>query len=390
MNERMNAPTIVDRFDPRHNSVNALRLLLAGAVLVSHGIKFGGGEDPLGAVTGGRVDLGTVAVDGFFVLSGFLIVRSYLSSPSTWRYLWRRCLRILPGFWICLLVSAVVILPLAQLLEYGTLSGFPLTGDLSVVTYVTHNWFLFMQQFDVRGLMAGEAVDGSLYTLFYEFACYLGVAALGLLGLYLRRRWTVVAIVTLVWLVTLANLVTDGGVTRGSTTMELFLRLGGMFLAGMVFQLWSARIPFTRLGAVLALMLLAASVFGASRFGVDPGSWLIYQLLAPPAIAYLLLYAGSSTKLAAVGAKRDISYGLYIYAWPIQVLLLLVGAAAWHVSVYLAVSIALACGAAYLSWILVESPALSLKSWTPRWIAADRRARHGRRPLPAPAESRNA
>src|SRR4051812_9672898 len=106
---------LADAFGRRTNSVNALRLLLAGLVLLSHSLKLHGGYDPLGRLTGGAVDLGTMAVDGFFALSGFLITRSYFNSPSFGRYLWRRCLRIFPGLWVCLLVTTFIFLPLAQL-----------------------------------------------------------------------------------------------------------------------------------------------------------------------------------------------------------------------------------------------------------------------------------
>src|SRR5690348_14177211 len=77
------ARSLVGTFDPRINSVNALRLILAGLVLGSHTLKLHGGHDPLEVVTGGSVDIGTVAVDGFFALSGFLIVGSWLGSNST-------------------------------------------------------------------------------------------------------------------------------------------------------------------------------------------------------------------------------------------------------------------------------------------------------------------
>src|SRR5680860_1841505 len=73
--------TLAARLDPRHNSINALRLGLAFCVLLSHSIKFStDGEDFIGSWTGTAVDLGTMGVDGFFALSGYLIVGSYLSS----------------------------------------------------------------------------------------------------------------------------------------------------------------------------------------------------------------------------------------------------------------------------------------------------------------------
>lgn len=354
------------RFDSRQNSVNALRLGLAAVVLFSHTLTFRGGSDPLGDLTGGVVDLGTVAVDGFFAVSGYLIARSYLHSPSLGRYLWRRCLRILPAFWVCLVVSAVVLLPVAQLIEYGTLAGFPLTGDQSVIGYVVNNSALFIQQFHVRGLMQSEAVDGSLYTLFYEFVCYLGVGVLGVLGILRRRRALVLAFACALWLVILLDLITGGSISDGGVVRELFMRLGSMFIAGVVLYLWSDRIPMNWWGGGVAGLLLVAALGGAALQGSDPASRLTYLLVAPAAVAYLVILIGSSRRLTRLGATRDLSYGVYIYAWPIQVILLLLGAAAWPLVVYLGSAAAITAIFALVSWIVVEAPALTLKSWSPR------------------------
>jgi peptidoglycan/LPS O-acetylase OafA/YrhL len=362
---RWRGTTLARAFDPRRNSVNALRLLLAGIVLLSHTLKLHGGSDPVELLTGSSVDMGTMAVDGFFALSGFLIVGSFLNSPSTGRFLWRRCLRILPGFWACLLVTAVVLLPLAQLLQYGTLAGFPLAGEQSVLSYVGANAALFIQQFEVRGLLGDGAVNGSLYTLFYEFLCYLGVAVLGAAGLLRRRTWPLLAAGALVWLFALQQLLTGGAVFAGSDTLSIALRFGIMFLAGAIAHRLADRVPLGRIGGAVAALVLVQAVVLASFAGADPASTLVYMLVAPPAVAYLVLLAGSSPRLRAVGARRDLSYGLYVYAWPVQVLVLLAGAAAWPVGVYGLVSLGIALLMAWASWVWVESPALRLKSWTP-------------------------
>lgn len=357
---------MIQRFDPRRNSVNALRLGLAGLVLLSHGLKLQGGYDPLGLLTGDAVDLGTLAVDGFFALSGFLIVGSYFTSPSVTRYLWRRCLRILPGFWACLLATATVLLPLAQLLQYGTLRGFPLTGDNSTLTYVSDNAGLLIQQFQVRGLLGGQAVNGSLYTLFYEFLCYLGVAVLSIVGVLGRRPSLVLVVAGAVWVAIAADLVTGGAVTGGGTGRELSLRFGAMFLAGAALQVLAHRVRLGRVGGSAAVALLVLGVAGAALAAGHLRPDLVYLLVAPPAVAYLVLLLGASPRLTRVGARRDLSYGLYVYAWPVQVLLLLVGAQLWPLVGYLAVSLAVSLVLAWASWTFVESPALSLKSWTPR------------------------
>lgn len=357
--------SVAARFAPRRNSVNALRLGLAGLVLLSHCLTMSGGTDPIGDLTGGIVDLGTVAVDGFFALSGFLIARSFVTSPSAGRFLWRRALRILPGFWVCLLVTVAVFLPLAQLLRYGTLAGFPLTGQESALGYLTSNAAVFIDQFTVRGLYDGRAVNGSLYTLFYELVCYLGVAVLGALGCIRGRRGVALLLAGLLTLAAAADVVTAGAITGDGSLRWLFLRLGLMFLAGVVLYQWSDRIPLRAVGAIAAAVLLVAALAAATAFGQDPQSRGAYLVLAPAAVAYLILFAGSRPGLHRVGARRDLSYGLYVYAWPVQVTLLLVGAADWPVLLFVTASLGVTLGLAHLSWTAVESPALALKSWTP-------------------------
>ncbi|MBW0108075.1 acyltransferase [Pseudonocardia sp. KRD-182] len=351
-------------FDPRSNSVNALRLALAGLVLLSHTLQLHGGVDPIGQLTGGSVQMGTMAVDGFFALSGFLIVGSYLNSPSTGRYLWRRCLRILPGFWACLLVTTVVLLPIAQLIEFGTLNGFPLTGDTSALSYLLDNAALFIRQFEVTGLLGGEPVNGSLYTLFYEFLSYLGVAALGAVGLLRRRTWPLLVVAAAVWLFAISQLSTDAAISGQSSTLTIALRFGSMFLAGAIAHRLAHRIPIGCIGGIIATLILLQAVVLAALAGTDPRSTLVYVVVAPPAVAYLVLLLGASTQLRRVGARRDLSYGLYVYAWPVQILLLIAGANLWPVAVYGVTSLTIALLMAWASWTWIEAPALRFKSWS--------------------------
>jgi len=360
------ARSVEQQFNPRSNSVNALRLALAVLVLVSHTIQLSTrGEDPFGGFTGSPVDISTMAVDGFFALSGFLIAGSFLASPSVWRYLWRRALRILPAFWVCLVVTTVLIAPVAWLLEFGTLAGYPVSGDLSATSYVWQNAGLLIRQYEISGAFEGEVVNGSLHTLFYEFACYLIVALFGVLGLLSRRRGLVLGVFGIAWAITLVEAVAQTGLVGGQPARELMLRYGTMFVAGTCARLFADRIRLTTRGSLLAVLILAAALVADSLVDGDSRSVLTYSLIAPLAITYLVLVTGASSRLARVGARRDLSYGLYVYAWPVQATLLVVGAESWWLPAYLVVSLVIALGMAYLSWTYIESPALALKSWTP-------------------------
>lgn len=355
---------LTERLDSRHNSINALRLGLAFIVLVSHSVQLStGGDDVIGRL-GSPVDGSTMAVDGFFALSGYLIVGSYLSSRSTGRYLWRRCLRIFPGFWVCLVVSALVIGPLTALLSFGRLEGYAWTGSDSAVGYMWKNTLLLIRQFDIAGGFGDQVVNGSLHTLFYEFVCYLGAAAAGVAGLYRLRRSRTAVIALGFWLLALLAVFAVPALLTDHHARELMLRYGSMFLFGGLAHLFAGRIRVHPVGYVAAAGLLVAAVAASVAMPAER-ALVAYVLLAPPAVAYLVLVLGASTRVAHIGSKRDLSYGLYVYAWPVQATLLILGAAEWSLMLFVAVSLAISLGLAYLSWTWIEAPALRLKSWTP-------------------------
>src|SRR3954454_11010981 len=161
--------------DPRSNGITAMRLGLALLVVFSHAYPVGGfGRDGFYDLTG-QMELGTVAVIAFFGLSGYLLAGSRLSS-SLRRYVARRALRILPGLWVCLVVLAAVVIPLAI-----QLGGRATTED--VLHYVGLTATLQPLPPDLPGLYPGSGVpyivDAPLWTLPWEVYLYV---ALGLIG----------------------------------------------------------------------------------------------------------------------------------------------------------------------------------------------------------------
>jgi peptidoglycan/LPS O-acetylase OafA/YrhL len=92
-----------------------------------------------------------------------------------------------------------------------------------------------------------------------------------------------------------------------------------------------------------------------------------YRLVGAVGFAYLCLYA--AVRLPLRGNPRwDLSYGLYVYHWPVHLLLALAGATALGEWAFAALGITLALGLAVLSWVFVEAPALRHKdaAWVDR------------------------
>ena len=126
-------------FDFRSNGIGFLRFFLASVVIWSHGYPLGGfGGDPIFRFSRGNETGGTLAVAGFFVLSGLLITRSYGTTQHIGRFLWHRFLRIFPAYWICLIAVAFGFAAVAFIHQHGSLAGF-LTSNNPQWGYVTNN-----------------------------------------------------------------------------------------------------------------------------------------------------------------------------------------------------------------------------------------------------------
>jgi peptidoglycan/LPS O-acetylase OafA/YrhL len=335
-------PTLQARFDPRRNGFDALRVLFAVLVALGHGISAHAGAQP----RIGQSGIGDFAVDGFFVLSGFLVTRSWLRLESFPRFAWHRFLRIMPGFWVCLVVVAFVAAPVAAVLQgMSPLQAF--TGTPSAWSFVLQNAGLLIVHFDIAGILADlpkeNSFNGSLWTLVFEAFCYAIVGVLGALGL-LRRRPALVPVAAAVLLALTAMQEAGLPVLLNDRVIRLVL----MFLLGATAYLYADRIPL-RGGLVAA----AASLFLLSLALFDD-----YRVLGAVPFGYLCLWLGTRF---AWRMRADLSYGIYIYHWPLQQILVLTALGTAPAAVFVPVSVALALLPAAASWYLVERPALRHK-----------------------------
>src|ERR1700677_238702 len=316
---------IGEALSTRSNSLNFLRLVLALTVLVSHALGLGFG---LGTSVN-YTPPGTIAVYGFFGISGYLIAGSAVRNHAG-RYLWQRFLRIFPGFWIALVLTAFFFGLIGWLSPGGyRLVGFIAHGDThcgascylgarnSPFDYVLNNGLLKMNQ----PLIAGTTWNGSLWTLFYEFLSYLFLLALALAGLLRRRIWSLVTTIGLWTIVTIITLTPSYAEPLDSSTNGVatnFLKLTTIFMVGAVIFLYRDRIADSGWLALLCAMLFTAGLWLPGAF---PMSAFTPSDLLTPLIAYPLLWLGIHLPFQKIGSKNDYSYGLYIFAYPVTVLL---------------------------------------------------------------------
>jgi peptidoglycan/LPS O-acetylase OafA/YrhL len=331
-------------FDPRRNALNAWRLTLAIGVILWHSYLPTGHDVPVAAA---RRLLGEVWVDGFFAISGFLITSSWLRDPRVRDYFIARGLRILPGFYTCLVITAFVIAPVGVALQGGPAAKLLLSR--APIVYILENSAVWMYQYDVGGTPRGipwpGAWNASLWTLGWELLCYIAVAALGVVGLF-SRRWLLPAAMALCWSALLMSTVL--GLPRLAHDAS---RFAVMFLAGALLHQFRNVIP-------ARWSLVAASVVIVLVASLLPD----YRLIAAVPLAYAIIVSGALIHNKHFRLRTDLSYGVYIYAFPIQQLLIICGLGSMNPIAFWLIATSAILPVAALSWNLVEKPAMSMKS----------------------------
>jgi peptidoglycan/LPS O-acetylase OafA/YrhL len=366
------ALTLDKAFQPRHNSIGFLRWLMALLVIFSHAGPLAGfyGSKNLGTQWSDEQSLGGVAVSGFFFLSGFLITKSRMGRSTIFRFFWRRTLRIFPAFWAALVLTAFVLAPIAWIHANGSIHGYFSAPTDSPLTYFSNDMWLNMSQNNIAGLGQGLPLsqccgydwNGSAWTLLYEFKGYILIGVLGLFGILGYRKIASLVFVLMLLLNTLTFLSVQANIGILNPLMQDFfaVMLLTPFFFGMMFALWGDKIPIDDRLALAAGGIAFFTYFIAS-------GWNIYGQFA---FLYVLMWCAVRLPLQNWERHGDLSYGIYIYAWPIQQFAAFfdvyhLGWIGYHVVIVAVVHVA-----AYLSWHLLEKPALSLKNWTPHWMAA--------------------
>ncbi len=315
------------------NFFDVLRLVAAAMVVVGHSWSLLGipGVPTLGGVT-----IHHLGVYIFFSISGYLLSVSWARSPRPAVFMIRRCLRIFPALILVVLVTVFVVGPLLT-----TFSAASYWGSDQTWQYLL-NMTLFAQ-YDLPGLFLENdqrAVNGSLWSLGPEFCCYLVVVLLGIVG---ARFSFITRAVLAAGLLSTTILLPIERPLRTTAIAVVFFLVGSL--------LAKVRAP-ERLPLWPGLAGMAALLF----IDGDPG--LIAASLVVP---YSVVAVGSRTNGVARRVRRagDPSYGMYLWAFPIQQALIALWGPlplGWNIIVVLVLSTA----AGYASWHLLEKHAIEL------------------------------
>jgi len=360
----VNMNSLSDYKDSRDNNFNLIRFVAASLVLVSHSFPLATGSgvaEPLKSALG--IAFGHIAVDIFFITSGFLITGSLLRSKSTPSYIAARVLRIYPALIVAMLLTVFVLGPL---LTQFTLSDY---FTRQTFIYLLKNSTLFFGvEFNLPGVFVEvpweNAVNGSLWTLPYEVKMYayllfffLGIAFLKRITPIKYQKW-----VKFEWAIAftaLTSLLLHLSNHVYLNRFDDFIRLFSFFFIGSFCYIYASVIRMSSRTFLLLTFFGLASAVGVVYFELNKETFMVTYILTLPYIVFYLAYIPNGI-IRRFNNLGDYSYGIYIYAFPMQQMSALLIS---NVSVIqmIFVSGVLTLLLAIGSWHLVEKKALKLK-----------------------------
>lgn len=334
------------------NNFGFLRLLFAYLVIVSHSpeLVYNSPSRELLHMLTGSVTFGMLAVDGFFLISGYLIYQSYENSKSFSSYIMKRILRIFPGFIVASFLSIILVVSIAN--------GWQLLVELN-----PYEWIkialktLVLSTPHVDGLVLNasrQIINGSVWTIRYEFICYLLIPLIAFVGFNKKNILLIaLAFISVHIYFILYNI---EFIVRNAAFFSLFqfFRMTTAFLVGVCFYkyrqiiVWNFNYTVFCCLALIALRFITTTFFELGL--IILGGYLMFNFA----------FNFKNKTIQQIGSNTDISYGVYLYAWPIQILIIhhFNSVNPWLLS---AITITLASIAGYLSWTLVEKPFMNIK-----------------------------
>ena len=331
----------------RANHFTLLRLILASLVIVGHAAELTDGNPSreLFHRLGARLTAGDFAVDAFFVISGYLILQSWSQQPNLRAFLVKRMLRIIPAFLVAYLISVLVV---------GRIGGGP---SYFAGLFTPDGIFQFFRGIFVLTYPYMPPVfpgfpyplsNGSIWTIAYEFRCYLLIPLLAVLGLCQRPLILVAA-----WLAIAAGSWQYSTTHPGDAMALGLVHFLPFFLAGGCAYLYRDKIRWGRALGVVSMVAAALSMSSQAA------AYLVLPIAGSYAVLWLALSRWSPLRFFS--PRNDVSYGVYLYGWPAQKLLL------WYLpAVPLAGQAVGTLGASLLlgwaSWNLIEKRCLAWKA----------------------------
>lgn len=339
----------------RSNNFDVLRLFAALLLLWGHSYPLTGrGEDDIFSKALFAYDLsGSFAVTISFVISGFLVTRS-ASTRSISGYLAARALRILPALAIVVLATVFFIGPL--LTRMTLKDSF---SDPSTRSYLSNAFIILQHNLadTTQNLLHPGTINGSLWTLRLQCVFYvilLGLVRSRLFGKQIGLLITATVVAAFFYCVYHLKYGwnNEGPIFWQGIGVYSALKFGSAFMLGGALWIYRRDIPLSPWSALLCGLAL---ISGAG----SPASTVLYVLCVPYLVIYLAL--GLPVSLPLSEKIGDLSYGVYLMAFPVQqAVITFVGAHSPTLVSIIATAIVLPLAA--VSWRFIEKPSLDFKT----------------------------
>lgn len=345
----------------RNNNFDILHLLCALLVIVSHSYALVGlrESEPLLRLTGNMI-ASDIGLCGFFTISGYFILNSLVTSKNIFSYLGKRCLRIFPALAVCLVVVVVV----CSLFYTGDGSYW---GQRETYSFIWRNLLLFPIQWDIPGVFStnyASTVNGSLWTLAPQFTLYLLIIAL----FFVRKHRPIVVglAVALLGLILTKNIVFADKFAHTDIMMlnvGLFMPFAQYFVTGIIlqtrtrFRTTKERWIIIGICAIMCVILMIINANVHAPIELKPLMMLCVSVIF--IMVGEMYWQPVSDAFKRVG---DLSYGVYIYSFPIQQMII-ASIPGITPRTIMTLTIIVALPVAFASWRIIEKPALSMKKY---------------------------
>ena len=342
---------LADVADSHSNNFRIVRHLAAASVIVAHSF---GLLTPATKAAGQAWQIArpasALAVDVFFIASGFLVGRSLLVRGDLTDFVASRVLRIYPALIVLALLTAFVLGPIVTVLPWREYFSIKAVYSFAILDSIMLIPGYFRYQlpgvFTALDSHFGDTVNGSLWTLPWELWMYCS-----LIVLFKLRAFGVIPFGILVAIASLAFAMIPGAGFVYEHDAWIAVRFVAFFYSGVALYVFRQHVPLTprTFAAVSAIFVLTWLLTGEP---VLMPQWLGYAVL------FLTYHPRLVVKRLSEGA--DYSYGLYIFAYPVQQTLI------WATgmkspALHIAASLTITLGLAMISWHWIEAPALRLK-----------------------------
>ena len=349
MHKFMKAPSNLTR---NANNFDIIRILFAWLVIISHSYILSGSKhcDWVCESTNHYINMSYFGVKGFITISGFLIFKSLQRSPNVLDYLWKRVLRIYPGLLLVLFITTLM----AYLIYKPGNAYFNFNTE--AIQYILNNLSLYHNQWRIHGVFdnnSNTAINGSLWTMGFEFFFYLVLLCLFPIRKYSNLILILLAIVIMAGLYGNLYYIDEIRGIDFQLRVDFIFELGVFFLTGAFWGVldWKS-IANKNVLFGFAIVQMAVVIYSKAN-----PIWLCLSL------PFIVLHIGQQSSRFANWIHENIedpSYGIYLYAFPVQQLIVYLFHPSVFVLLWTSTIVSFTLGIA--SWKLVEKKMLRFKN----------------------------